>query len=143
MIEWRWGLEPMTLRDRHAKNFAEALDFTKRRDAIDLPPFDAPPATACTEGGGRTQLSVSRKGWVEVLVRSSGGSGLSRPTRDGRRQAQELATAAEATVRGGDGVVLEMRLNKAGLTLLAEASNRARPRCWRPSRSCAMAPCAG
>ena len=31
MIEWRWGLEPMTLRDRYAKNFAEALDFTQRR----------------------------------------------------------------------------------------------------------------
>ena len=23
-----WGLEPMTLRDRYGKNFAEALDFT-------------------------------------------------------------------------------------------------------------------
>jgi hypothetical protein len=44
MIEWRWDLEPMTLRDRYAKNFAEALDFTQRRPAIDLPPYDPPPA---------------------------------------------------------------------------------------------------
>ena len=27
MIEWRWGLEPMTARDANAKNLAEALDF--------------------------------------------------------------------------------------------------------------------
>jgi phospholipase C len=47
MIEWRWGLEPMTLRDRYAKNLADALDFTKRREAIALPAFTAPPATVC------------------------------------------------------------------------------------------------
>lgn len=48
MIEWRWGLEPMTLRDRYAKNLADAFDFTKRREAIALPAFTAPPpATVC------------------------------------------------------------------------------------------------
>ncbi|MEO9224066.1 MAG: alkaline phosphatase family protein [Acidimicrobiales bacterium] len=48
MIEWRWGLKPMTARDAHAKNLAEALDFTKKRPAIDLPPFNAPnPTVAC------------------------------------------------------------------------------------------------
>ena len=47
MIEWRWGLEPMTLRDRYAKNFADALDFTTRREAITLPAFTAPAATVC------------------------------------------------------------------------------------------------
>ena len=47
MIEWRWGLEPMTLRDSYAKNLADALDFTKRREAIALPAFTAPPATVC------------------------------------------------------------------------------------------------
>lgn len=47
MIEWRWGLEPMTLRDRHAKNFADALDFRTRREAVTLPAFTAPPATLC------------------------------------------------------------------------------------------------
>ena len=39
MIEWRWGLEPMTARDANARNLAEALDFTKRRDPITLPSF--------------------------------------------------------------------------------------------------------
>ena len=29
MIEWRWGLEPLTIRDETANNLAEALDFTQ------------------------------------------------------------------------------------------------------------------
>jgi phospholipase C len=29
MIEWRWGLDPLTPRDRYAHNIAEALDFTR------------------------------------------------------------------------------------------------------------------
>jgi phospholipase C len=42
MIEWRWGLESMTVRDEKAKNLAEALDFTKRRKPVTLPkPVDA------------------------------------------------------------------------------------------------------
>ncbi|MEO8302640.1 MAG: alkaline phosphatase family protein [Betaproteobacteria bacterium] len=44
MIEWRWGLEPLTLRDRYAKNLAEALDFTTRRAPVALPVFTVPPA---------------------------------------------------------------------------------------------------
>jgi phospholipase C len=47
MIEWRWNLEPMRARDRHAKNFADALDFRTRRDAITLPAFTAPDAALC------------------------------------------------------------------------------------------------
>jgi phospholipase C len=48
MIEWRWGLEPMRVRDRHALNFAHALDFSTRREPVTLPAFSAPPATVCT-----------------------------------------------------------------------------------------------
>lgn len=47
MIEWRWGLEPMTLRDRTAKNIAETLDFSKRRDPTVLPKSTAPAAHVC------------------------------------------------------------------------------------------------
>ncbi len=47
MIEWRWGLQPMTARDAHAKNLAVALDFSKRRPPVDLPPFTAPPKVPC------------------------------------------------------------------------------------------------
>ena len=67
MIEWRWGLKPMTMRDRYAKNFAEALDFTQRRDAVALPAYDPPPARACATGGGWLELQVSREGWVKVI----------------------------------------------------------------------------
>jgi phospholipase C len=44
MIEWRWGLAPLRLRDATARNLAHALDFGARRDPIKLPPFKAPPS---------------------------------------------------------------------------------------------------
>ena len=47
MIEWRHRLEPMSLRDRTARNLATALDFRKRRDPIDLPAFTAAPVEIC------------------------------------------------------------------------------------------------
>jgi phospholipase C len=47
MIEWRWNLQPMTARDAHAKNLAEALDFSMRRQPVDLPAFTSPPKVAC------------------------------------------------------------------------------------------------
>ena len=47
MIEWRWGLEPMTARDANAKNLAEALDFSTARPAFDLPAFPTPPNPGC------------------------------------------------------------------------------------------------
>jgi phospholipase C len=47
MIEWRWGLEPMRARDRHARNLAAALDFTARREPVMLPAFEAPPPQLC------------------------------------------------------------------------------------------------
>ena len=47
MIEWRWGLKPMTQRDATAKNFADALDFSKRRDPITLPAFTPAKSEVC------------------------------------------------------------------------------------------------
>jgi phospholipase C len=32
MIEWRWGLEPLTARDANAKNLVRALDFEQEND---------------------------------------------------------------------------------------------------------------
>jgi phospholipase C len=43
MIEWRWGLAPLTTRDAHARNIAEVLDFTRPRD-LHAPTWDVPPA---------------------------------------------------------------------------------------------------
>jgi phospholipase C len=48
MIEWRWGLPPMTARDRSAANLAAVLDFSKRRRPLQLPPFDPGPAAQCS-----------------------------------------------------------------------------------------------
>jgi phospholipase C len=48
MVEWRWGLEPMTVRDANARNLAEALDLTTTRDAITLPSFTPAATGACT-----------------------------------------------------------------------------------------------
>jgi hypothetical protein len=37
----------MRARDRYAKNFADALDFKTRREAVTLPKFTAPNALVC------------------------------------------------------------------------------------------------
>lgn len=50
MMEWRWGLEPMSLRDRSAKNLAETLDFSLQRPPAKLPAFTAPKPVACPPG---------------------------------------------------------------------------------------------
>jgi len=47
MIEWRFGLAPMTARDKNAKNLADALDFNTHREPFALPAFTAPAAVAC------------------------------------------------------------------------------------------------
>ena len=49
MIEWRWGLRPLTVRDASANNLAEALDF--RRPNLVAPAFNVPAGpfgTPCT-----------------------------------------------------------------------------------------------
>lgn len=48
MIEWRWGLEAMTVRDQNAKNLADALDFSARRKPIELPRVPPVPVTICS-----------------------------------------------------------------------------------------------
>ena len=42
MIEWRWGLPPLSVRDANANNLAEALDFSlasRTAPQYDVPPF--------------------------------------------------------------------------------------------------------
>ncbi len=41
MIEWRWSLRPLTVRDTTANNLAEALDFSRRN--LMVPHFAVPP----------------------------------------------------------------------------------------------------
>ncbi|MFL5356992.1 alkaline phosphatase family protein [Archangium sp.] len=51
-IEWRWGLEPLTVRDATANNLVEALDFTqppRRAPLLLVPPL--PYGLPCAPGG--------------------------------------------------------------------------------------------
>src|SRR5262245_7042269 len=123
MIEWRWDLEPMTMRDHYAKNFAEALDFKTRRDAIDLPPYDPPPARACAAGGGWLELQVSREGWVKVICEGPTDANCSAKLVALESELQ-LAHVPVNRIGQGSKVVLEMKLSEDGRALLATASNR-------------------
>jgi len=58
-IEWRWGLEPLTVRDAEANNLAEVLDFNAR--APRPPLFTVPPGpffTPCSPSGSERWLEV-------------------------------------------------------------------------------------
>ena len=59
MIEWRWGLEPMTARDRGAHNLVDALDFSARRRPVELAPFTPPPLTQCTPAQSNAHAKAS------------------------------------------------------------------------------------
>jgi phospholipase C len=72
MIEWRWGLDPLTVRDQTANNLAQALDF--RRPRLDAPQYivppvvgaacPAPPSTIASSAG----LSASAGGLATTRV---------------------------------------------------------------------------
>jgi hypothetical protein len=113
----------LRLRDRRAKNLAQALDFTRRRAAIDLPSFIAPPATACAGSAGWTELAVSREGVIRASVEAEGTPGAHY---GGRLLAggKELAVVAEKPFGDGDKAVLELSIGKAGVAMIAAASNR-------------------
>jgi phospholipase C len=69
MIEWRWGLPPLSVRDLHANNIAEALDFAKPKRnapsyAVPAGPFGGPCAVPGAPSKFETLLSVARNlGW--------------------------------------------------------------------------------
>jgi len=77
MIEWRWGLNPLTVRDATAQNLASALDFNLPRDNVPLfsvpaGPFGAP----CVMPPASTDLDL---GAIGVLATSSGWPIVSTP----------------------------------------------------------------
>jgi len=52
LIEWRWGLKPLTARDAAMNNLALALDFDKPNTSVlALPMVPEPIPTPCGEGG--------------------------------------------------------------------------------------------
>jgi phospholipase C len=53
MVEWRWGLRPLTPRDAAARNLAEVLDFASPPD-LHAPRWRVPPAVSVPCGPGGT-----------------------------------------------------------------------------------------
>ncbi len=52
LVEWRWSLPPLTLRDAAANNLAQALNFTIPNDTVPTLPQNLPPTpTPCGNGG--------------------------------------------------------------------------------------------
>jgi phospholipase C len=47
MIEWRWGLRELGMRDRNARNLAEVFDFTRSRPTLDRITYRAPADRGC------------------------------------------------------------------------------------------------
>ena len=47
MIEWRWDLPALAVRDRNARNLAEAFDFARARPSIDSLSYRAPAVGGC------------------------------------------------------------------------------------------------
>ena len=70
LIEWRWGLEPLSVRDAKAANLAQALDFSQPR--LDAPRFTVPATLSvpCPPVGA----PVGKSEWAELaaLARSYG-----------------------------------------------------------------------
>jgi phospholipase C len=68
LIEWRWQLAPLTIRDQDAANLAEALDFrTPRRPA---PQFRVPLGPFGTPCGHVT--AVAEEHWHRLLTLAQG-----------------------------------------------------------------------
>ena len=68
MIEWRWALEPLTVRDATANNLAEVLDFTApdaRVKLYDVPPgpFGAPCQPAVADKWSSLRGMAASFGW--------------------------------------------------------------------------------
>jgi hypothetical protein len=67
MIEWRWALQPLTIRDETANNPAEALDF--RNPILDAPKFNVPKGPGSTASLDRSAPATAQNiatGKVEV-----------------------------------------------------------------------------
>jgi phospholipase C len=67
MIEWRWGLKPLTPRDKAANNLAIALDFSGKPD-VEAPTWTVPDATAkpCPSTTTAAARSSHHEDWLRL-----------------------------------------------------------------------------
>ena len=64
-VEWRFGLKPLTARDRHARNIAAALDFSKKNASVPaLPVVPDPGPHLC--GAPGVGMAAEEPFWVEL-----------------------------------------------------------------------------
>jgi phospholipase C len=68
LIEWRWGLPPLSVRDATAANLATALDFDKKAD-LTAPSYEVPPFVSA----GCTPLPLVAPAAAAPLQASGGG----------------------------------------------------------------------
>jgi phospholipase C len=64
MIEWRWGLEPLTARDANARNMAEVLDLAAPDTSA--PAYTVPPFVATPCGNGPAAPGVEAAEWSDL-----------------------------------------------------------------------------
>jgi phospholipase C len=75
MIEWRWDLTPLTIRDATASNLASLLDFSLAN--LDAPTFDVPPIVS-REGRPSPAAEPTRFERLRELARTYGFTSRSR-----------------------------------------------------------------
>jgi phospholipase C len=66
MVEWRFGLAPLTKRDRAARNLAESLDFAHPRKAPALPLVTDPGPHLCQPPIGTNPMGLEDPFWREL-----------------------------------------------------------------------------
>jgi len=67
LIEWRWDLEPLTVRDEQANNLAEVLDFKARNQRPKL--FSVPPGPfggACPNTSIVSEAGSEMGTWLDL-----------------------------------------------------------------------------
>ena len=65
LVEWRWGLKPLSPRDDAARNLAEALDFAApNRAAPSIPTVADPGPHVC--GAPGTGMAASDPMWTDL-----------------------------------------------------------------------------
>src|SRR5262249_38743056 len=126
MIEWRWSLRAMTLRDRSAKKFARALDLSTHRAPLALPRLPAPPPRACLPRWTGQEMPVSRRGWVTRVVDPPSGGSIRRARivkvdETGEKPGQPYSKRTRKRYDDEGKLVLRMRLNEDARKAVAGA----------------------
>ena len=65
MIEWRWGLPPLTPRDAHAVNLARTLQFHRSPD-LTAPQWEVPAAATIDVKAAPDGPSEHEQEWMRV-----------------------------------------------------------------------------